>query len=448
MGFKARLVHRYITEVKSSASRDADRRGFAAMWRYAPKLLRKWKVPKVGEFIKTNVHGGRMWGGYTEWHKKPITANRMGQLFEACALNPKCSDSSLCQISKSMSYLYLLETGESRTNWKTLPSLKKTLAKRKRVETNSTVLPEYIVSPQQLTHAFTTEWRANNDGMPLLFFLVCVVMAWDSHVLGCRPKVDLGKIKKSTKHKWGDDWWFTEFVDGRAKLPLEKSGTRPWCAWRVCLCKGGKHVPPPEDFENSFDDEGNSSMDLSKLTTTCPVFAGQVLSRLQQHLDLPFRSYRKPLLSKMRYKRCRGLFGESNVDKLTEQVKAWFKFQGIYPVSSNSGRKCLALWASRAEVPYHELLHVMGDLERTWRQCYQPDLPPSGGYDVREQSMAPHIATAALRRFRKLCGRAPPPEPPPEGLTSKRDAVIMMICKQMGCERQFREIWKSGEFTD
>jgi hypothetical protein len=24
----------------------------------------------------------------------------------------------------------------------------------------------------------------------------------------------------------------------------------------------------------------------------------------------------------------------------------------------------------------------------------------------------------------------------------------MMICKQMGCERQFREIWMSGEFTD
>ena len=79
---------------------------------------------------------------------------------------------------------------------------------------------------------------------------------------------------------------------------------------------------------------------------------------------------------------------------------------------------------------------------------YQPDLPPSGGYDVRVQSLAPHIATAALQRFRKLCGRAPPPEPPPEGLTSKRDAVMMMICKQMGCERQFREIWKSGEFTD
>ena len=442
MGFKARLVHRYVTEVKSASSREADRKGFAAMWRYAPKKLRKWKVPKPGEFIKNNIHGGRLWGGYTEWHKNPITANRIGKLFEACALNEKCSDSSLCQISKCMSYLYLLETGESRKNWKTLPGLKVTLAKRKRVKTVSTVLPEHIPAPQQLVHAFTTEWRPNEEGMSLLRFITCVLMAWDSHVLGSRPKIDIGKIKKSVKHVWGDDWWFTEFVDGRAKLPLEKAGTRPWCAWRICLCRGGKHVAPPENFEYCFTADGNNTMDLSKLTTTCPLFAGQTLKRIQDHLDLPFRCYRKPLTGKTRWKRGRGLLGGSNVDKVVEEVKEWFAFQGIAPVSSNSGRKCTALWSSRAELPYHELLHIVGDLERVWRQNYQPDLPPSGGYEVRKQSTAPHIATAAIRRFRKLCGRAPPPEPPPAGVTSKSDLVLLMFAKQMGCERQFREIWE------
>ncbi len=188
-------------------------------------------------------------------------------------------------------------------------------------------------------------------------------------------------------------------------------------------------------------------MDLSKLTTTCPLFAGEVLFRLQEHLDLPFRCYRKPHLGKNRWKRNRGILGEHNIDKVTEVVKQWFAFQGVTPVSSNSGRKCVALWASRAEVPYHELLHIVGDLEKVWRENYQPDLPPSGGYDNREQSLAPHIATAALQRFRKLCGRAPPPRPPPEGLTSKRDLVMMMFAKQMGCERQFRSIWESGEFS-
>ena len=443
MGFKARLVHRYITEVKSGDSRAVDRKGYAAMWKYGGRLLRKWKVKKPDTFRKTNIHGGKLWGGYTEWHKNPITASRMGQLFEECALNTKCSDGSLCQISKCMSYLYLLETGETRKNWKTLPGLKKTLAKRNRVATNSTVLPEHIPCPQQLVHAFTQEWRPNKEKMDLLKFLTCVVMAWDSHVLGARPKVDLKKIKDSEKHVFGDDWWFTEFTDGRAKLPLEKRGTRPWCAWRVCLCKGGKHVPPPENFECCFTDDGNNTMDLSKVTTTCPLFAGQVLFQLQEHWELPFRCYRKPHVNKQRWKRHQGLLGEQNIDGVVEAVKEWFKFQGVNPVSSNAGRKCAALWFSKAEVPYHELLHIIGDLERVWRANYQPDLPPSGGYEVREQSAAPHIATAALRRFQKLCGRAPPPEPPPAGLTSKRDLVMLMFAKQMGCERQFRAIWEN-----
>ena len=117
MGFKARMIHRYITQVKSKASRDADRKGFHAMWKYAPKLLRKWKVPRPGQFEKSNIHNGVLWGGYAEWRNKPITAKRMGQLFEECALNEECSDSTLCQISKCMSFLYLLETGEIKKNW-------------------------------------------------------------------------------------------------------------------------------------------------------------------------------------------------------------------------------------------------------------------------------------------------------------------------------------------
>ena len=60
--------------------------------------------------------------------------------------------------------------------------------------------------------------------MPLLKFLISGLMTWDSHVLGSRSNIDIKKIKDSTRHWFGTDCWFTEFVDGRAKLPLEKSG--------------------------------------------------------------------------------------------------------------------------------------------------------------------------------------------------------------------------------
>ena len=56
MGFKARMVHRYVTEVKSDASREADRKGFRAAWKYGGKSLRKWGVPKPGEFDQKNAN--------------------------------------------------------------------------------------------------------------------------------------------------------------------------------------------------------------------------------------------------------------------------------------------------------------------------------------------------------------------------------------------------------
>jgi len=441
MGFKARMVHRYITEVKSDASREADRKGFYAAWKYGGKLLRKWKVKKPGEFDETNAYGGVLWGGVIEWNKSPITADRIGRLFEECALNRRCSDSSLTQISKMLSTLYLLETGESSKNWKTLPGLKKTLKHRNRVETVSTVLPDNVPSWMQLVKVFTTEWRPDAD-MPLLKFLISGLMTWDSHVLGSRSNIDIKKIKDSTRHWFGTDCWFTEFVDGRAKLPLEKSGTRPWRAWRICLCPKGKHVPPPPDFECSFNDEGNSSADLSGICTTCPLFIGQLLDRMQRFQEWPLRCYRKAYVGTKRMQKGRTIFGKKNFGPVQDMVKNFFRFQGVPLVSSNSGRKCLAGWASKTRAPYRELLHIMGDLEKVWRANYQPDLPVSGGYDVRKQSTNPAIATAALRRFRKLCGRAPPPEPPPPGL-DKTGQVVFMLCKQLGYDGTAREIFMS-----
>jgi len=132
------------------------------MWRFAPDLLRKWKVPKVGEFQKTNLHGGRLWGSYTEWHRKPITARRIALIFEKCALNTNCSDAVLKQTSKTLSYLYLLETGVPKSNWPSLPGLKITLAKRKKIRQQQTVKPLDVPTGHQLAYAFTREWRENN----------------------------------------------------------------------------------------------------------------------------------------------------------------------------------------------------------------------------------------------------------------------------------------------
>lgn len=438
-GLKARMVHRYITECCDKDARAAYRKGFNAMWRFAPRLMRKWKVPESGQFDKLNVHGGRLWGGYTEWHKRPITALRIAHIFEECALNQNCSNSVLCQISKTMSYLYLLETGIPKKNWKSLPCLKITLKNRKRVRNKSTVKPDHVPTAHQLAHAFTQEWRPGTPKMPLLKFLCSAVMAWDSHVLGVRPKVDTKKIKDSEIHWWSEDMWYTEYVDGRAKLPNEKSGTRRWSAWRVCLCKDAKHVAPPKNFFRSFDDTGNTDEDISKFCTTCPVFAGQVLKQFQDDMGVPFHVYRKPLLDHKRIKKNRPLFGVKNVYSVTDWVIQWFEYQNVSPVSRNSGRKCLAAWLSTTGTPYNQGFHVHADLEKVWRDSYQPGLPPDG-YKIRVQSLDPVVATAAHRNFRKLCGRSPPPPPPRPGMT-KTDQVLQFICANMGWTNSFDKIF-------
>ncbi len=438
-GLKARTIHRFVTEIQSESARSQARKGFNAMWRFAPSLLRKWKVPKVGEFEKTNIHGGRLWGSYTEWHKKPLTARRIALIFEKCALNMECSDCVLKQISKTMSYLYLLQTGIPRSNWPSLPGLKITLAKRKKIEQQQTVKPSKVPTGHQLAYAFTREWRENDEGWSLLRFICAVVCAWDSHVLGFRPKIDLAKIKKSSDHWFGENCWSTALCDGRSKLPLEKSGTRPWNAFRVCLCPNGRHVPPDPGLCFQFDDSGNLE-NTCKYTTTCPVFCGELLKQFQEADGCEdFYPYRKPLLDKKRLKKGRSLLGTSNISNIEKEAIAWLLFQGVEPVSSNSGRKCLAAWLSITKCPYHESVQIHGDLESVWRANYQPDLPPDG-FKGREQSRSLVVLTAALRRFQNLCGRSPPPEPPP---MTKTDQILKLICNNMGWKNAFEKIWKS-----
>ena len=188
-----------------------------------------------------------------------------------------------------------------------------------------------------------------------------------------------------------------------------------------------------------FDDSGNLE-NTCKYTTTCPVFCGELLKQFQEADGCEdFYPYRKPLLDKKRLKKGRSLLGTSNISNIEKEAIAWLLFQGVEPVSSNSGRKCLAAWLSITKCPYHESVQIHGDLESVWRANYQPDLPPDG-FKGREQSRSLVVLTAALRRFQNLCGRSPPPEPPP---MTKTDQILKLICNNMGWKNAFEKIWKS-----
>ena len=379
-----------------------------------------------------------MWGSMQEWRKHRLTQD---QVMEVVFAVYNSASKSVCkQVRKTCSYFYHLETGIPGKNWPELPGVVGSVKVQPRAKKNS-VKPDHVPAAEDMVKAFTTEWSPNPN-FSLMEFMIACLCTWDSHILGSRPNCDLKKIKDSTEH-WFDvknRCWSTSFVDGRSKLALQKAGTRPWRAWRICLCPDGKHVEPPEDFEHSFDVNGNTHLDISGFCTTCPLFIGQVLKRSQP--EGQFRCYRQYINSQSRKDHGRSPWSEENYDEIQVEAIKWLAHQGVTPVSRNSGRKTVAKISDKTKAPYHELVPIVGDGEGVWRKNYQPGLLPSGGYKIRTQSTNPDLATAFLKRFRTLCGRDPPPEPPPPGMS--REALMMFaIAKRLGLESDVRKIYLS-----
>ena len=244
----------------------------------------------------------------------------------------------------------------------------------------------------------------------------------DWGTLGNRPKKDLDKVKCSEIHHWGPDWWATEFVGGRSKLADGK--TRVWRNWRLCLCPNEEHHAPGNDIQIGPDGNPTTPLDR-KYCTTCPVFCGQLLHKMQSNQGLPFRIWRR----------------WTNIVNLAKQ---FLVNQGEMtwddPLCSHGGRKALAAWCQQLVVHYWEGMQVYGDLESVWRQYYQPGLPQSDGYNIREQSTDPLIATSALRKFRRFLGRERPPEPLPSNIP-RHEAALMIMSRAFGLYGEIRRLY-------
>ena len=242
----------------------------------------------------------------------------------------------------------------------------------------------------------------------------------DWGTLGNRPKKDLDKVKCSEIHHWGPDWWATEFVGGRSKLADGK--TRVWRNWRLCLCPNEEHHAPGNDIQIGPDGNPTTPLDR-KYCTTCPVFCGQLLRKLQDEEDLPFRIWRH-------WRPQTFGFGQHNHPNIVTLARQWLVNQGEMvwdtPFCPHGGRKALAAWCELLNVHYWEGVHVYGDLEDVWRKYYQPGLPMSNNYNHRDQSLDPQIAAAALKKFRRFLGRERPPEPLPAHVPRGERALLLM----------------------
>ena len=428
-GLKTKLQFEQ-NKLYSRATMQTFRAGFQTWWRVCPDYLRQIKLKPKDEYDVNNQHKGKMFALGREFK---LTGRQCAQILLKCHA-AGLSREQCKQAMKTMSYAFFLKTGKRSKNF---PMVKQTWEKlREFGDAKRVIKPKNIPTTIQLRRAFTTPWHEGN-GMNLLEWLVGSIAAFDWTVLGIRTTCDTDKIKKSEIHVIDaqQGWCLTAYDGGRSKLMLNKSGTRPWNAFRVCLCKG-EHISPPPDVEYCFDKKGNL-MEDTEITwdTNCILAAVELVHRRQwKH---PPRCY--PKLGK------NGQFNSHNVRKPHELANRWFLAQGVTetPFSGNCGRKSLARWLTVTNSVYHESFQIHADLEKVWREHYQPTVENPTGFKLREQSEDPAVATAALRKFARWIGRGASFRPVKP--LSRMENLMVEVLKGQGLGERALEIMSRFE---
>ena len=208
--------------------------------------------------------------------------------------------------------------------------------------------------PEELRQIFGRNWSAD-CGWSLVEWSVGLLCAFDWAVNGTRPNEDMDRIKKSEVHDIDlvEGWGYTALKGGRAKLENKKRNTRPWKAWRPCLCSSRKHVPIPSDIEYDRWKRGNPT-EAPTWCTGCPVSAMELLLRLQYPLyadDTSGRRWKGRMYRS--WSHGKRAFNANNIGSPVGTAVNWVRLMGVKrEFDTNAGRKSLARWSLKLNVPY------------------------------------------------------------------------------------------------
>ena len=385
----------------SDATLRAYRAGFNTMWKHAGRYMARKGIPRPGEFCKTNIHGGQLWGSRKECK---LTEKMAGEIIERVYECKKVGLDQLKQVRHSLSYAFYLTTGKGGENYDEVNAQWRSFALKELPPVRRRVMPVRIPVPLNLKMAFKSPWYPGH-ALSLAKFVPAVLCSHDTHVTGLRPNVDVAKVKNSTIHviNTNELYGYTEMVGGRSKLHGPNRGTRPWRVYRVCFCEKEHFGPPDHTWldkqGNPVDQRGNPVAVM--WNTVCPLACMEFM-RNQQGSD--WKPYAK-------YAPSTGLF-KQNVGNVPVFANSWLVSQGVTggPFDRNCGRKCLSRWLQLLLIEYHEHMHIHGDLEEVWRDHYQTKLRKSG-YRERKQAVDIDLATAALRKLANWLWTSDEPQP-------------------------------------
>lgn len=370
------------------------------MWQEVPEVMRRYKIGEVNSFDPRNGHGGVCWGYPKECSLKSSQAKTI--IWKIWGKR-SMTYPQMKKIRQSLAYAYELSGGSKpKGNYAGVNNAWDNVVPEQCVESSTTTIPQSIPTMDELKKAFTREWTPQHSWC-LMEFLQGLIQAYDLFVFGLRSREDVDRVKKSNHHhhNWKRGWQCTSFVGGRAKLSGKKKDTRPWKIYRQCHCPGNKHIRPPFDFCKEINKDGNPEVDV-KWNTTCPLAALELIWQFQGTKGTGVkRCYGKWLPS--------GRYGTSNTKDVAEFAIDWMIAQGACTeencYDTNSGRKSLALWCEKLNIPYPESFHLHGDLFETWAENYEFEVERSREFKQRKQARDPKIVAVALKKFANFLGR-------------------------------------------
>ena len=389
----------------------------------ARRYMRGVGFKPPGSYDPNNQHGGAMFALPRDLR---LTDLQAGIIMRHCWKDGGTL-SQLENVRKMMSYTYQLVKGKPKGNWDEVKRQWGCQNPSKYRAPTQQIQAKVSVEVDGLSTAMTKEWSPE-CGMPYPEWCVAQLLVHDSHFCGARSVTDLERIKKSKTHVFapGQGWMSTVFVGGRAKLERKK-GIRKWKLYRVCLCPGGNHQPPPADWHQHLNHLGNPKGEVN-WCTSCPLNSFQVVRDLLPDNDK--RSYPGWLPAQLRY-------SKDNVgeDRIMPLIQRWLNIQGANPdnlaFDSNGGRKVLGKLCSRFGIPYHESIELHGDLWPTWKRHYQHDLQRDPLFKRRTQSRDVDECCAALWRIARGIGRGRTERDDPKDL-SRLEALLALDCRARG----------------
>ena len=385
------------------------------VWECCPKawaVMERAGFQEPGQYEVNNQYGGKIFGLPREVPTvRRFGEDQAGMVIRECLL-ANFSESQTEGVSKLLSFVYQLQNKGVVDNYRTVrPQMNRWRKQGKYGAPKQTVKAKWVIEPEDLRRAMTKEWSPESS-FPLHAWSIAYMVVYHWTLNGCRPKVDLGKVKDSLVHvvvpSQGILWTDMGY---RAKDGAELA--RKWKAFSVCMCPEQKHQNPCLDWLDRA-----KRGERMPFCTTCPLTCHQLIQSLLTEVD-DHRIF-PAMNAKFTFFKPRKEYRSMSPESMLKLAKDWLNEQGGNPdglnYDTNMGRYALGKLCDVMSIPYEESFESHGNKPSNWARYQQSVVVPGASFTRRTQSPNVETATKSLNRIARWFGR---------GKTTRQDPAVV-----------------------